>query len=189
MIRLMSSSLIQLVYVVLSFGVLMALVMISKLCVIYPYALNKVAAYLKDRGGGNWYRFNKEAMRMGLGRMLSGMVIVWAIGLVILLVCLPSEFRQVSLIGGVLGLFVSMLAEWNTRFSIGTLDCVDVDFNKKIYFRDAHEKEFSCSTLKMFKSKMEMLDLREKALRGRHFAVLTSRFYDAVALIEKTEWE
>ena len=53
----------------------MALVMISKLCVIYPYALNKVAAYLKDRGGGNWYRFNKEAMKMGLGRMLSGMVL------------------------------------------------------------------------------------------------------------------
>ena len=189
MIRLMSSSLIQLVYVVLSFGVLMALIMITKLSIIYPRTLKYVAKYLKNHGGGNWYRYNKEAMKLGLRNMLSGIIVVWAVGIVVLLICLPGEFKRFGLIGGVLCLFIAMLAELRTSFRIGRLDCVDADFEKKVYFTDAHEKAFFCSMKKMFPSEATMHDLRAKALMGRYFAVLTARFYNGAELIEKTGWE
>ena len=189
MIRRMSSSLIQLVYVVLSFGVLMALVMITKLVTIYPCVLKKVAKYLDSHGGGNWYRYNKEAMKMGLRRMLSAVIIVWAIGIVILLLCLPDEFRRFGLIGGVLCLFIAMIAELKTSFRVGKLDCVDAVFDKMIYFRDAHGKSFTCPMSRMYPSEAVMMDLRAKALMGRHFAVLKARFYNGAMLIDKTEWE
>ena len=89
----------------ISFVTMIALITIVKLSFIYGYALHAVTNYLRDHGAGHWYKQNKLAMRLGLKTMLTAVIAVWAVATLLLLICLPWNWKQPGLVGAVISLF------------------------------------------------------------------------------------